>query len=356
MGTIYQRVKGGVFYGYWTDVKNRHHRKSLRTRDPQVARARLRQLELVSTDPATHSGHTLKAAIGDLLDVVSHGNAGATWKAYRQKGENLVDGIGDIALGDMTREILLAYVRMRKTKGASDGTVHKELVVLRRALAEARNRNLWAGDPRALVPSIRVRYEPRERWLDARNGARLLSELGEPKRRLWAALAMLAGLRLSEVEALRWEHVDLDAKRLRAPGRKTPSAWRVLPIAPDLERLLRDAKKRDKPQPSARVVSHWPNVRRDLAAAIARINKADAAAAAKRKRKPPTPIAVVTPNDLRRTFASWLKQQGVDSFQVAKLLGHTSSKMVELVYGRLADETFVAAIAALPRLRLMSNG
>lgn len=353
MGTIYQRRKGGPYYGYWTDTKNRHHRKSLRTSDSQVARARLRQLELVSTDAATHSRHSLRAAIGDMLDVVSHGNAGATWKSYRQKGENLVDGLGDPMLGDLTREQLLGYVRQRKTEGAGDGTIHKEFVVLRRALTEARNRGLWNGDPRTIVPNIRVRYEPRERWLDARNGARLLSELDDPRRRLWAALAMLAGLRLSEIEALKWEHIDIKAGRLRAPGKKTPSAWRVLPIGPDLDRLLRDAKKSAT---GDRVVPKWPNVRRDLAAAIARINKHDAAQAAKRKRKPAPPLVKVTPNDLRRTFASWLKQQGVDSYTVAKLLGHTSSKMVELVYGRLADETYVAAIGHLPRLRLVSNG
>ena len=354
MGTIYQRRKGGTYYGYWTDAKNRHHRKSLRTKDPTVARARLRQLELVSTDPAAHSGHTLGAAIGHLLEVVSHENAGPTWKSYRQKGENLLDWFGDVALDDLSRDLMLAYVRQRKVAGKKDGTIHKELVVLRRALEEARDRELWRGEPSTLVPTIRVRYEPRENWLDARNGARLLDELAFG-RRLWAALAMLGGLRLSEVEALRWEHVDIQNKRIRVPGKKTISAWRVIPIGPDLERLLVAARKRAKPAPADRVVSRWPNVRRDLAAAIERINKVDAARAAKRKRKPPTPLKPVTPNDLRRTFASWLKQQGVDSFQVARLLGHTSSKMVELVYGRLADETYIAAVAALPRLKV-SNG
>ena len=42
---------------------------------------------------------------------------------------------------------------------------------------------------------------------------------------------------------------------------------------------------------------------------------------------------VRTPNDLRRTFASWLKQSGQDSLVVARLMGHTSTRMVELVYG-----------------------
>ncbi len=352
MGTIYQRKPGGTFYGYWTDTKNRHKRQSLRTKDQQVARARLRQLELVSTDPAAHSRHTLRAAIGNLLEVVSHGNAAATWKAYRQKGENLIDGLGDVEVSTLAKADVMAYVRMRTARGAAAGTVHKELVVLRRALAEARERSLWAGDPRHVVPSIKVRYEPRERWLDARNGARLLGELERPARRLWAALAMLAGLRLSEIELLKWEHVDLAAKRLRVPGRKTAGAWRIVPIAPDLERLLKSAAKRK----GERVVAKWPNVRRDMAAAIERLNKADAATAKKRGRKPPTKLQPVSPNDLRRTFASWLKQQGMDSLVVARLLGHSSTAMVDKVYGRLAESNFTAAIGALPRLRLVSNG
>lgn len=39
-----------------------------------------------------------------------------------------------------------------------------------------------------------------------------------------------------------------------------------------------------------------------------------------------------SPNDPRRTFASWLKQAGVDSMIVARLLGHMTSRMVELAF------------------------
>ena len=56
----------------------------------------------------------------------------------------------------------------------------------------------------------------------------------------------------------------------------------------------------------------------------------------------------MTPNDLRRTFASWLKQRGVDSMIVARLLGHTTSRMVELVYGHLNDNSLIDAVSALP--------
>ena len=81
------------------------------------------------------------------------------------------------------------------------------------------------------------------------------------------------------------------------------------------------------------MVGRWPNARRDLAGACARDG-----------------IGRVSPNHLRRTFASWLKQAGVDSMTVAGLLGHTSSRMVELVYGKLNDLTYRHAVTVLPAL------
>ena len=52
-------------------------------------------------------------------------------------------------------------------------------------------------------------------------------------------------------------------------------------------------------------------------------------------------IPVVTPNDLRRTFASLLKQAGNDSMVVAKLLGDWTTRMVELVYGHLSTNEYL---------------
>jgi hypothetical protein len=56
----------------------------------------------------------------------------------------------------------------------------------------------------------------------------------------------------------------------------------------------------------------------------------------------------VTLNDLRRTFASWLVQAGVSLYVVSRLLGHKSTRMVELVYGQLDEATLANAIARLP--------
>ena len=62
----------------------------------------------------------------------------------------------------------------------------------------------------------------------------------------------------------------------------------------------------------------------------------------------------MSPNELRRTFASWLKQAQVDSFVVAQLLGHSSSRMVELVYGRLGARTLESVVNRLPSVNTHS--
>lgn len=83
----------------------------------------------------------------------------------------------------------------------------------------------------------------------------------------------------------------------------------------------------------------WRNLRRDLQAACTALG-----------------IANVTPNDLRRTFASWLKQRGVDSKTVADLLGHTPTRMVDLVSGHLDDATYIPATDLLPALPTAEAG
>jgi integrase len=43
-----------------------------------------------------------------------------------------------------------------------------------------------------------------------------------------------------------------------------------------------------------------------------------------------------SPNDLRRTLALWLRAGGASPDVVGMILGHTTSRMVETVYARLA--------------------
>jgi integrase len=157
--------------------------------------------------------------------------------------------------------------------------------------------------------AFRVKYVPRDRFLTPKDFVKLKRELS-PARQLWVMVAVYTGGRLSEIEGLEWSDVDLLAGMLLR-GTKTKKSRRWVPVPAALARELARVNERSGP-----VVGAWGNVRRDLEAACV---KAD--------------IQVVTPNDLRRTYASWMKNASVDSAVVAKLLGQTSTRMVDLVYG-----------------------
>jgi len=146
------------------------------------------------------------------------------------------------------------------------------------------DRKLLRADARTLISQFRTRYVPRDRFLTEAEFSALLEAL-PATRRLWLLLAVFAGPRKSELEALRWEeHVNLDTGWVTPPGTKTKKSRRTVPIADSLRGTLATEW-----QPTGPVVSRWLNARRDLAAACRRAG-----------------IRPVSANDLRRTFASWM--------------------------------------------------
>ncbi len=52
-----------------------------------------------------------------------------------------------------------------------------------------------------------------------------------------------------------------------------------------------------------------------------------------------------SPNDLRRTFASWQVEAGVPLFPIAQAMGHKDTRMLERVYGRQTPEQLAAIMA-----------
>nr|MBK7068068.1 tyrosine-type recombinase/integrase [Deltaproteobacteria bacterium] len=93
----------------------------------------------------------------------------------------------------------------------------------------------------------------------------------------------------------------------------------MVPVAtrPQLE-LLRYALTHAEGEDPALFLP-WQNVRRDLREACKR-----------------TGIPPCSPNDLRRTFATWLRAAGAPTDLIAPVMGHADTRMVERVYGRLA--------------------
>ena len=152
---------------------------------------------------------------------------------------------------------------------------------------------------------------------------------------MWVILAVFTGGRLSEVSGLRWEHIDWRTRTILLTGTKTEKSRRRIPLSPLLDQVLRADKRSQGP-----IVGEWVNVRRDLEVACGWAFGYDI--------NTRTAVKKISPNDLRRTFATWLKQAGQESWIVAKLMGHTSSRMVEMVYGQVDHNTMARALSNLP--------
>jgi len=347
MGSLY--VRNGVFYGDYIDPRSKRRRQvSLRTRDRVVAKARLRDFELATTDSGPHPSQSLADALDWFTGTVHVASPIGTQKSYKQKARHLVRLMGDVGLDDLTRDRALRYIATRTNEGAHPHTIHKELVVLRGALKAAAERTpkLFHGQVKSIVPEWDAQYEPRRTALtpeqfmaltthlvpvlseNARPEAREVYEARRQRRVLACMLIAFASPRLGELGKMTWQdHIDLRRNLIHVPKAKT--VWRPVAIAAELRPWLEhfgDAANWTGP-----VCEPWGNCRRDLDRACKRAG-----------------IPKVTPNDLRRTFSSWLVNAGESLFVVATLLGHSSTRMVEKVYGRLTPATLANAIAKLP--------
>ena len=98
---------------------------------------------------------------------------------------------------------------------------------------------LWDWRPQHTNPARgieRARVEPRDRTLAPRELAALAKALDEHEERNPAAVAAirvaaLTGLRIGEVLAIRWEHIDFETGRLTLPETKTGRRQHDLPAA-----------------------------------------------------------------------------------------------------------------------------
>ena len=228
--------------------------------------------------------------------------------------------LGTQLAAKLTRADLEEYRRQRPAR-----TGERELGLLFAALKAAQRRGEAVPDLERLRPPRQRRdVEQRTRWLTKTEveklAARLPGDRGD-----WVWLACHTGLRISEVNALRWEHFDLENEILRVPGTKSRRSKRVVPLSDPILLLLRRRQAARLPP-----VTAWWSPYQLLARATADIG-----------------IASVIPHDFRRTFASWLLQRGVGHHAIADLLGHAGMQLVRSVYAHLGAGELRTAVKRL---------
>ena len=353
--------RGRIWWGWYYETSGRQRCRSTTCTDSKAADAVIATWERAAADPtyaATHEA-TLKDALehARLDRKVTKQRAEGTLAMYSVKAGHLVRVLGgETRLAQLcTARPVDAYVAQRTREGASPSTIAKELTVLRVSLKLAKRRGEFPYDIAAIMPEgFSVAYKPRRRFLPPIQVQWLMPEL-TPDRAARVAFLLATAARWGESDRARREDVDADRQVVFLRGTKTETAPREVPLvgaAVDLmEYALRHAEGED-----GMLFRPWSNVRRDLHDACQRATRTQISKAVEALGREPTPKEMeelrrrfafppISPNDLRRTCATWLRQHQTEPHLIGSFLGHKDSRMAERVYGRIPVESLGAALS-----------
>lgn len=311
----------GSFAAYWRDETG-PRRVSLRTADRGIAESRLLDLERAQRN-STASTSTIEGVV-HLYLVDKEGRPGA--ERARHAWARLKPVFGHLRSDQVDRPLCRAYAAARRRGNAADGTIIKELSVLRAALR-------W-HDPltTAIIelppaPPPKSRHLSRAQYRTLRDAARTTPHLY-----LFVVLAYATAGRASAVLELTWDRVDFETGRIRLGlGDKRAKGRATVPMTDSARAALAEAR------PAALTESVIEYAGRPVHS----VKRAFAAAAVK------AGVPWCTPHVLRHTAAVHMIESGVSIAEVAQYLGHSSEGVTYRVYARFSPDYLRRAASAL---------
>jgi integrase len=250
--------------------------------------------------------------------------------------EPLLDFWERNTVGDITKQTCRAYL---KARGRSDGTMRRELGVLKAALNFAYSEGRITRVPYVMLPE---KPQGKDRWLNRDEAAALLNAARTARGdvRLYLPLFILLGLytgaRKGALLSLRWHQIDFDNGMIDFfPVGEQQSNKRKskIPIPDRLMTFLKLARRRgsDIGYVLNRDGTKLADVKHSFGNACAKAGIFD-----------------TTPHTLRHTCGTWMAQRGVPLFQIGGWLGHSNERTVEL-YAHHHPDFLVEAKRAMDR-------
>jgi integrase len=319
MPTYRVKLYRGSYYAVWSE-QGQTKRAALSTSDLAEAKRRLVDYERQQAAP-------VGSTVGEYVQAYLDYKATRIRDIVRLRGawENAKAMFGHLRPDQITPEISEKYAEHRRKLGRSDGTILKEINVIRQGL----NWNK-VTEARFEAPAA---PPPRDRWLTKEEANRLVDGAKQPHVKLFIHLALLTGARKGALLALTWGRVDLERDQiaLTVVGEKNRKRRATVAINDQLKAELLKAKEAHQ---TAYVIEYAgepvQNIKKGFAAAVARAGLED-----------------VTPHDLRHTAAVWMAEDGVSMDEIAQFLGHSSSRVTFQVYARFSPTYLRRAAKAL---------
>lgn len=351
-GTIVSRGDGRwllrIDYGRDQVTKRRLRRSHTVIGSKAVAQRRMRELLAErDSDGTIPSRRTLGQWLNEWLEL--HFADRRISEQVRVRYQGIINGhiiprVGHLELAEL-RSSHIAQLKSRwliegrhgGNEPLSAASVYKHLSVLHRALAEAVRLGLISRNPADAV-SKPSRVKQREQRALREDEISLLLTAAEGTRfDAPIRFTLASGLRQSELLALVWSDVDLDAGIAYVRGTKTANSRRAVELSAVTMRTLR-AHRRHQARARLRRGSAWQDhglvfpsttgtpwfkrmFYRDYRLVVDRSGIADP--------------STVTWHTLRHTAATQWLRHGADVFSVSRRLGHASAAFTMDVYGHL---------------------
>ncbi|MEJ7891405.1 MAG: tyrosine-type recombinase/integrase [Solirubrobacteraceae bacterium] len=311
----------------------------------QDAQVDLRRGAIEAAKPLTVSQAAERWVKGARAGTVRN-RSGEIYKPSALRGyeqalrDYILPALGGCRLNELRRGDVQRLADRLVEKGHGASTVRNAFLPLRAICRRAPTRGDININPTIGIELPAVRGK-RDRIAGPTEAAQLISALPAADRPIWAT-ALYAGLRLGELQALRWSDVDLARGVIhvtrswdRGAGLVEPKSRagiRIVPIASVLrEQLVPFARQGD-----ALAFGRSDDVPFSAGGVVDRAHRLWRAAG----------LAVITPHECRHTFASLMIAAEVNIKALQVFMGHASITVTMDRYGHLlpGSETEAAAL------------
>jgi integrase len=288
---------------------------------------------------ATPANYTARRCCEDWITDGLPGRDSKTIAKNRYVLEPLLAVIGSIRLRDLdVTDVDNALAAVAATRSSS--TVAMAHLALTRAITRAQAKNLVLRNVSALTgtPPGQQGRPSRSMTLAQATALTAAAEAAGPRTWAYVMLSLCTGVRTEEARALRWEHLDFGDPDSVPPRPASVAVWRSVRASADTKTRT---SRRTLALPQGAVTAlrtlhdYAAPEPGDLVFAVATGQPLDAANVRRFFRAVCTAAGIGpgwTPRELRHTFVSLMSDSDVAVEEIARLVGHASSKVTETVY------------------------